>query len=441
MNIIQFSFPSSGTMVVANIAIELTQTKLFADESNRFVQAFLPHILNDIAYPMNATFARLGSLDILEDGNMVTYGVLVFDKDGKQIYAKQINITEFTKNMAVNNSNLYFVTHSKPLSLRSHKELSSSKKIYVLRDFRDVYHSHIKSVGKGEGSSGQLIDICKEIDFVISARYFDVKMFLDLLHQWKMHVEEFIKNKDEYVLVRYEDLIANPEKAILELANSLYVDIDSDKVKLIAEKYMHKDVWLFGKQDNKFSHYNEKAADSWKNYFSPTMKNITSETIGHLLIELGYEKDFDWVQSNHAELTRRLDGIERKYSEYLASVDTIFNFDSILNIFLREEKIVFFGAGEYLELLLNRLSRPSNAIFIVDENPDKIGKDICGVSVVGIQELVFRYGEYNRICISVDDKYFDSICQKLELMGISHSKIINIFSRNIYADLKREAML
>jgi hypothetical protein len=429
-------------MVVANIAMELTQTKLFADESNKFIQAFLPNILNDIAYSSKVVFARLGNLEIHEDGNTITYGVFVYDKDGKQVYAKQVDIAGFLKSMLSNHSNLYLITHSRPFNICVSSEFASTKKIYVLRDFRDAYHSHIRSVGKGEGDSKQLAELCEEEDFSICARYFDVSMFLAFLYNWKMHVEQFLENKDKYILVRYEDLIANPEKAILELANALLIDIDTSKARFIAEKYMHKDVWLFGRHTDDFKHYNEKKSNvSWRDYFSQTMKDLTREKIGHLLVKLGYESSEEWASSTLSSSNEIQFSLERIYKETLKETQKDIQLsinEYFIEAFLSSERVVFFGAGEYLELLLNRIGNPKSVIFIVDENPDKIGTDICGVSIVGIKELVYRYSEYNRICISVDDKYFDQIYQKLELIGIPRNKIVNIFFRNMYVEMKKE---
>lgn len=47
-------------------------------------------------------------------------------------------------------------------------------------------------------------------------------------------------------------------------------------------------------QENERHHYRKGVAGDWRNYFSPELTASFKDRYGDLLIELGYEKDYDW---------------------------------------------------------------------------------------------------------------------------------------------------
>jgi cellobiose-specific phosphotransferase system component IIB len=234
-------------------------------------------------------------------------------------------------------------------------------------------------------------------------------------------------------LLKYENLTKNPENTILNLANSLNIEINDEKIKEVIKKYMFKDVWLFGKPSDDFKHFN-KAQNSWREYFPPTMQKLICDEIGDLLIELGYEKDKNWACDNK-NLTKEQNCIEKAYKDNMFLSLEVF-IDHI-NELLQNKRVAFYGAGEYFSLIVNKITNIDRAIFVIDGNKSKYGQKICGVEVVSEDDIALRFDEFDVVLTCVAPQYQDNVNQKLKTLKIANQNIYNIFNILIYDKLKQ----
>lgn len=101
---------------------------------------------------------------------------------------------------------------------------------------------------------------------------------------------------DNYIEVKYEDLLENPEREAERLLEFLGASTDEKTVKeCIASASFEK--WTKGRergQEDSSSFFRKGVAGDWRNVFTEKDKRIFKEEAGDLLIELGYEKDKNW---------------------------------------------------------------------------------------------------------------------------------------------------
>jgi len=91
--------------------------------------------------------------------------------------------------------------------------------------------------------------------------------------------------------VRFEDLVGPRGGGSLEcqvrelenIAQHIGLSVTPEQVKTVAEN-------LFGR----FTTFREGQIGSWKKHFNEEHKKVFKHVAGQLLIDLGYEKDFDW---------------------------------------------------------------------------------------------------------------------------------------------------
>jgi hypothetical protein len=108
----------------------------------------------------------------------------------------------------------------------------------------------------------------------------------------------WLKAKDDknVMLCRYEDLVGpNQIETFMKIFKHCDIIIDREVLSNLLDKYSFKS--LSGRpqgiEDVK-SHYRKGIPGDWKNYFTEGHKRLFKEIAGNLLIDLGYEKDFNW---------------------------------------------------------------------------------------------------------------------------------------------------
>lgn len=196
---------------------------------------------------------------------------------------------------------------------------------------------------------------------------------------------------------------------------------------------MFKDVWLFGKPSDDFKHFN-KAQNSWREYFPPTMQKLICDEIGDLLIELGYEKDKNWV-CDTKNLTKEQNCIEKAYKESMFLSLNVFK--NKIEELLQNKKVAFYGAGEYFSLIASQIDNIKSALFVIDGNKNKCGQKLCGLEVVSEDDIALRFDEFDVVLTCVAPQYQDSVNQKLKTLKIANQNIYNIFNILIYDKLKQ----
>ena len=200
------------------------------------------------------------------------------------------NVQEYVPE--INRNNDIIEALPSPRVIKSHALYKSAfpKVIYLVRDGRDVYVSYyyyrLKQLDEGITFS----DYLRRIDHFPCL--------------WNEHVESWLKwdqPQPNMLLVRYEDLLSNPEAELRKMVDFIGIDISNDVITHAVE------VSRFDKMreidQTKGRKYNltgtkdfvrKGKAGTWQDEYSQEDIAYFKEIAGDLLIRLGYESGLDW---------------------------------------------------------------------------------------------------------------------------------------------------
>lgn len=115
---------------------------------------------------------------------------------------------------------------------------------------------------------------------------------------WSEFVHSWLGNVHEDRVVRYEDLLSDPEGSMTRVLHSLGVEqVEQSRLLQIIDKYSFEKVSGRGKgKEVKTSFVRKGVAGDWVNHFSDEAKKSFAHYSGDALILCGYEKDDSWSQ-------------------------------------------------------------------------------------------------------------------------------------------------
>ncbi len=116
---------------------------------------------------------------------------------------------------------------------------------------------------------------------------------------WPEHIRQWcLPKKDHIAYLSYEELLSDPHEA-LSRALSVFVDTPPDH-RLLDEVI---DRYSFARmtkrkpgQEDRSSFIRKGVAGDWKNHFTREAAEVFRHHAGDTLIQLGYEKDDEWVK-------------------------------------------------------------------------------------------------------------------------------------------------
>lgn len=102
-------------------------------------------------------------------------------------------------------------------------------------------------------------------------------------------------HRDEALLVRYEDLIADELGQFEKIVAYCEMDVSPAHLRSIVERnsFVSRAGRKPGEEDVA-SHYRKGISGDWQNYFTPQIKDEFKRKFGQVLIDTGYEKDLNW---------------------------------------------------------------------------------------------------------------------------------------------------
>lgn len=188
------------------------------------------------------------------------------------------------------------VNLKRPRILKSHEYFDHRYKrvIFIVRDPRDIvlsYYNFHKKVG--------LIESNYSIETYVE-RFLSGD--LDSYGTWQENVGSWLgarKNTKQFLLVRYEDLLAETEKQLLKIA--AFINIETDKISILKAvdfssaknmkklEYEQNDKWLATKNSRKDIGFVRLArANGWQSQLLPSLVRDIETAWGELMKELGY---------------------------------------------------------------------------------------------------------------------------------------------------------
>lgn len=176
-----------------------------------------------------------------------------------------------------------------PRIIKSHQLFNEcfESVIYIIRDPRDVYISYYHYLKKRLPGNLSFSDFLREKKISPS--------------RWHTHVESWIDMPNVKHLLRYEDLLVNPEAEITKLLNSLdgKIRFTSSDVSEAVEKSSFSNMKKIEQEKGRYflSEHAQKTATpfvrkgvhgDWKSYFSESDEDFLLEEAGDLMRRFGY---------------------------------------------------------------------------------------------------------------------------------------------------------
>ena len=100
---------------------------------------------------------------------------------------------------------------------------------------------------------------------------------------------------DQYLALRFEDILSNPYQAVSKLWVLLGEDPNGLAEMVYQEMNQNPDAdWQQAAAGKLVTNLEKGKHGSWKQLFTERDKRIFKEIAGEFLVEWGYEKDLDW---------------------------------------------------------------------------------------------------------------------------------------------------
>lgn len=193
--------------------------------------------------------------------------------------------------------NNYLLTLNRPRIIKSHEKYNRdyNNVVYLFRDVRDVVISMYYYLRKQRSTL--------HFDEYFNL-FIDGKIFQNLnFGSWPENVRSWMENKTSITFVKYEDVLSNPQKAILKILNYLHIDYEDQNVNDAIEKYDFRNMAKIERNTHDVNYLDtskeirfirQGTRGQWKSFLHDRHVNILKEKYGDLLIELGYETSCDW---------------------------------------------------------------------------------------------------------------------------------------------------
>jgi hypothetical protein len=156
-------------------------------------------------------------------------------------------------------------------------------RFYIIRDGRDVINSWIHFTTQEHFR--KFYPAYKIDDPVKVYNLNEGKVFAKYVAQWKEHIESYLAYREHFVEIRYEKLKNFGDDFIKILKIFGLENCKEEFIKECSFENVKKRSPL---------HLRKGKVGDWKNFFTEKHKEIFKEIAGETLIELGYEKDFNW---------------------------------------------------------------------------------------------------------------------------------------------------
>ena len=113
----------------------------------------------------------------------------------------------------------------------------------------------------------------------------------------------WINAGEKALCIKYENLLLDPVGHLEKALNYFGVSVSKKLIRAIVDRNsfarlsVGRKIWKSVRepgQEDPSSHYRKGIIGDWKNYFKPAHIQRYKEVAGQHLIELGYEKDFNW---------------------------------------------------------------------------------------------------------------------------------------------------
>lgn len=164
--------------------------------------------------------------------------------------------------------------------------------VVIFRDLRDVAVSHYFYV-RNTWHHPEYEDY-KDLSIEEGLKHFANTLlpdFKEWINSWRKNVDSELS-----LVIRYEDLNDNTYDVFKKVVEHYSLPSDKETLEKIIKKNSFEKL-TGGRNEgdeNSSSFYRKGVSGDWKNYFDDEITQLFKEEIGQLLIDVGYEEDFNW---------------------------------------------------------------------------------------------------------------------------------------------------
>ncbi|WP_156957504.1 hypothetical protein [Hippea jasoniae] len=218
----------------------------------------------------------------------------------------------------------------------------------------------------------------KSQNLLALSRYKNLDFLLSIIEEWKMFVNGYFKYKNEYLLVRYEDLIRYPFETIKKIDNKNMLD---DKIiKDAIDKTLNKNLVENLPNIHKyFRHYNPgRKIGDFNRFLTDDMIDFVYSLTKNELKALGY--DMSELVDKSIEKYERIDEIGEVYKDLVQGYKLIENSSSI----------AILGAARAATITYEDLKEKFNVICFIDDF--KTG-ELFSIPIVSREEFRKKFAD------------------------------------------------
>jgi len=169
-----------------------------------------------------------------------------------------------------------------------------SRVFIVIRDLRDTLISQYFSVKKSHEMLNPLMQRARDI---LNSR--DLQE--GLIHLMKNNLKSSAKIQRSWagswrtIFVKYEDLVADEYSTFNRIFDHCrFVSDETVRREAINAHSFERMTGRKPGEEDTNSHHRKGVSGDWENYFDKQLKDVFKEKYGQILIDTGYEKDFNW---------------------------------------------------------------------------------------------------------------------------------------------------
>ena len=268
ITIIQCGHDKSGTYLLYRLLSGiLRQNNLYCS----FMASSGLGFIIDRCFPENKRYDEVNEVDYIRKGNG-GWGVNFPSPDCRHVPVDLDLILQYSS---------FCYTHESPATIDALRD-KFSHRIYLMRDGRDVVNSYIHFL-----TNDISLNLCPEYKISNPLHLYDnLSYFEKLVRDWHEHILSYDEYKEDYCMLKFEDLLEDREKVIKTL--SCYLDLPVNATELAGSttfKAMKKKAPL---------HLRRGLQGDWSTYFTDKHKEIFKSVAGDSLIQQGYEKSNQW---------------------------------------------------------------------------------------------------------------------------------------------------
>lgn len=160
-------------------------------------------------------------------------------------------------------------------TLKTMMTLGVAKSTYIYRDPRDVVLSALDH-GQQLRDRGNVGNVLSHLHTVEDSVLY-VKKMLDIWEEWT--------SESAALIVRYEDLVLNPQKELRHLADFLSIEIEDNDLEAILARYQKRNQ---SQSDKRNLHFNKGIAGRFKETMSQKELDFCDQHFGSHLMKMGY---------------------------------------------------------------------------------------------------------------------------------------------------------